>query len=274
MVPILVVEDDPHDAMLVQKGLEGAGFRQSYVVPSGEAALQWLARDECQLILFEYNLPGMNGLQLMDKVRGRESRVPVPFIVTTRNREAKVAVSLMQAGVADYIFKDDYFTSNLVRAVQAALRKTVSVEERQHLALLESGRSKLQVAQAEAGWLLQMFRSRLGFPAAAAEQGEQVGVWSEVVDAFRGYIETSLRTFPDVITRTEDSLIRMLIDRGLSPRDVVMLYSLALMALKNDAAEEQTPVRVNPGVFLSRILTRMIDEYQRWASMSALENAA
>ncbi len=141
--------------------------------------------------------------------------------------------------------------------------------------MIESGRSKLQVAHAEAGWLLQMFKSRLGFPTVFnSDQSNEVGVWADVVEAFRGYLETSLRTFPDLIARNEDALIRMLIDRGLSPRDVVMLYSLALMSLKNDGTEERSPIRVNPGVLLARVLTRMVDEYQRWASLKALQGAA
>jgi CheY-like chemotaxis protein len=272
-VSILIVEDEPHDALLTSKGLEGAGFRRSYVVGSGEAALQWLSRDTCEAVLFEYNLPGMNGLQLLERIQ--ESNQGLPAIITTHNKDARVAVSLLKAGVTDYVFKDDYFTSNLVRALQGALRRRVNVEETRHLEMIESGRSKLQVAHAEAGWLLQMFKSRLGFPTVLnSDQSNEVGVWADVVEAFRGYLETSLRTFPDLIARNEDSLIRMLIDRGLSPRDVVMLYSLALMSLKNDGTEERSPIRVNPGVLLARVLTRMVDEYQRWASLKALQGAA
>jgi hypothetical protein len=66
----------------------------------------------------------------------------------------------------------------------------------------------------------------------------------------------------------------MLIDRGLSPRDVVMLYSLALMSIKNEDTEGKTQVRVNPCALLARVLTRVIDEYQRWASLNALHQAA
>jgi hypothetical protein len=72
--------------------------------------------------------------------------------------------------------------------------------------------------------------------------------------------------------RSEDALIRTVIDRGLSPHDVVNLYYLAVVSLRD--REEVAKPRVNPGVLLSRILVRLVEEYQRTLSSQSGMKAA
>ena len=88
-------------------------------------------------------------------------------------------------------------------------------------------------------------------------------------------METSLRMFPEVLFRAEDALVRMILERGLSPRDVVLLYQLALMKLKEASRNvPQQNLRVHPGVFLTRVLVRLVEEYQRAMSFDAQERVA
>jgi DNA-binding NarL/FixJ family response regulator len=266
-VVVLLVEPEREDAVIAARALDGLGIVNCGLVTTGEAALAWLEARPCDILLFETSLPRMSGLHLLQRAK---ALLPgLQPIAMSKKGDAKTAVSLLKHGAADYILKDDYYTSNLINALQASLRAKTALDEQTSLSTMQAGDSKLEVANAEAIWLLKMFRGRYGYsiPVPASREEEDAD-WADVVEAFRDYMETALRMFPDLVQRTEDSLVLMLVERGLSPRDVVLLYQLALLALKSRTPEENSPVLVHPGVLLSRVLIRLVEDYQRSISLS------
>jgi DNA-binding NarL/FixJ family response regulator len=264
-IVVLLVEADTQDAVMASRALQLLGLDNCYLVTSGEAALAWLEENGCDILLFENTLPRMSGSQLLQRVRAAAPTTQA--IAMSKSRDAQVAINLIKLGAADYVIKDDYFTSNLARAVQAAARSKGAVDDKIDQEALNSGGSKLEAANAEAAWLLKMFRSRYGYYIPTPGERDDDSGWSEIVEVFRDYLETALRLFPDIVSRTEDTLVRMLIERGASPRDVILLYQMGVIAAKNSGIAGSS-VRVHPGAILSRLLIRLVEEYQREISIA------
>jgi DNA-binding response OmpR family regulator len=271
---VLIVESDPGDLELACRAVIGTGVPKCFTVPTGESALAWLSQNACDVVVFEHNLAGMNGQQFMSMVR--QTHPDIRLIATSQNRDPRFAISWVQNGAADYVAKDDFFSSQLGRSVQAVGRAISTQRDAQVQEALTAGPAGLDTANSEATWLLRLFRTRYGYTVPLpVDRENELQQWADVVQAFHEYLETSLHIFPETLGRAEDAVVRMVVERGLSPRDVVLLYQLALMRLKEASrSNQQRNARVNPGVFLSRILIRVIEEYQRAVSYGSAQNFA
>src|SRR3990172_13352758 len=118
---VLVVEDNPDDALLATKALQTFGIKTIYHAETAEDALSFLNKHSCDVVLIDYNLPGINGLRLLEHVR--EAWPQTPVILVTGARDEQVAVSALKLGAADYLSKDDLLTSSIIRTLQAVLRE-------------------------------------------------------------------------------------------------------------------------------------------------------
>jgi ActR/RegA family two-component response regulator len=264
-IVVLVVDDDPDDLQLVFRAMQSVGITKCFVSRTGEAALTWLESNECNVVVFEHNLSGMNGLQLLNLVR--RAHPEMKLIATARTKDIKLAVSLMKQGASDFIAKDDFFSSSIGRAVQGAARDLSIETELRSAEAMSVPQGGFDTANVEAAWLLKMFRNRYGYkiPSPASREDE-LRRWEDIVATFKDYVETSLRMFPELVVRSEDALVRMIVERGLSPRDIVNLYYLAVVSVRESNRGDGSRPRVNPGVLLSRILVRVVEEYQRMYS--------
>jgi len=273
-ITVLVVEDDRGDLELACRAVLGTGIPRCFTLSTGESALAWLEQHECDIVVFEHNLAGMNGQQFMSLVR--QTRPAIKLIATSSNKDPRFAISWVKHGASDYVAKDDFFSSQLGRAVQSCARDLAMEQDRKATDSLAGNHYGLDTASSEANWLLKLFRSRFGYTIPLpVDRENELRRWADVVQTFHEYLETSLRMFPEVLFRAEDVLVRMILERGLSPRDVVLLYQLALMKLKESSrSEQQLNPRVHPGVFLSRVLVRLVEEYQRAMSLDAQERVA
>ncbi|MDA8273933.1 MAG: response regulator transcription factor [Actinomycetota bacterium] len=115
---ILVVEDDPGIAAFVAKGLHAEGYAVA-VAGTVEDAERELAGDDVDLVLLDLGLPGADGEELLVRLRGAGSVVPV--IVLTARAEVADKVRGLDAGANDYVTKPFAF-DELVARVRAALR--------------------------------------------------------------------------------------------------------------------------------------------------------
>jgi CheY-like chemotaxis protein len=105
--PILLVEDDSVDVMVVARALQDLGVTNKLVhKANGEEALEYL-RTETKpcVILLDLNMPVMNGLEFLKVVKEDEvlKRIPV-VVLTTSNQEKDVSESF-KLGAAEYIVK-------------------------------------------------------------------------------------------------------------------------------------------------------------------------
>jgi len=72
-------------------------------VASGEAALEWLATNRCDLVFLDVLMPGIDGLETLERIRARDTRVAVVMLTATKT--LKTAVTAMKLGAFDYLTK-------------------------------------------------------------------------------------------------------------------------------------------------------------------------
>ena len=127
-VRILLLEDVPADAALIQRELTKAGLvfvsQQVDTRVAFEEALRIFAPD---VILSDHGLPGFDGAAALQFVRERFPALPVILVTGSLNEET--AVEFMKAGAADYVLKDHL--TRLPQAIKRALRESRLREERE-----------------------------------------------------------------------------------------------------------------------------------------------
>jgi len=119
---ILAVDDDPSARELVADFLQARGHEVE-MAADGETALAMMASQPPDLVLLDLMMPGMTGMQMLQRVP--ESCKHVPVIVVTAVAEEDVGKAALRAGAIDYLTKPIDFPS-LERAVAMAYRETGS----------------------------------------------------------------------------------------------------------------------------------------------------
>lgn len=133
-IKIIIVEDEANLRLVMQKELQRLGY-DVQAAPDGEAALKLLEEANVDVILSDINMPRMDGLELLKRVRERAN--PPEMIMLTGFATVDTAVSALKAGAYDYLSKP-YRLGELDALVgQAAEKKRLRVENarlRQQLA--------------------------------------------------------------------------------------------------------------------------------------------
>jgi len=118
---ILVAEDDPVAAKILQRSLELFG-RQVILTTNGTDAWEAFDREPVRLIISDWLMPGLDGLELCKKVRGRKKTLYTYFILLTAQETTPENYdTATEAGV------DDFFTKPLDRST---IRMRLRVAER------------------------------------------------------------------------------------------------------------------------------------------------
>jgi hypothetical protein len=207
----------------------------------------------------------MNGLQFVERLQevSRDSRV----IIVTGARQESVAVSAMKLGVSDYVSKDEFLTSGIVRSLQAALRERTETYETEQREQLGARNRELQTASIEGSWLVQALDERHGYvPDGSTLRDALPFEWNDIVRACNEYLTASCASFPEPATAAEDALLRVLTGRGLSPRDVFRVYVAALREMMGESGSDGSPP-VRPVLFLAHLLACLVEEWQMAASL-------
>ncbi|GGI44401.1 DNA-binding response regulator [Paenibacillus marchantiophytorum] len=121
---ILVIEDEPTLARLLSYNLSQEGYHTK-VVDHGGDGLQEAMQQSYDLIILDIMLPGLNGFEVLAKLRQKGNSTPV-IILTARNAEDEVVQGLKH-GADDYITKP-FGVAELLARVSAVLRRTQSEE--------------------------------------------------------------------------------------------------------------------------------------------------
>ncbi|HET6565539.1 MAG TPA: response regulator [Xanthomonadales bacterium] len=116
---ILVVEDEPKIAALLEDYLRGPGGYATHLLHHGDEVMPWLEQHQPNLILLDLMLPGKDGLELCRLVRQRSN---VPIIMLTARVEEIDRLLGLELGADDYICKP-FSPREVVARVKAVLRR-------------------------------------------------------------------------------------------------------------------------------------------------------
>lgn len=112
---ILVVDDNPTILKLLCQSLEK--FAEIITATDGAQALQKAAEAQPDLIISDYSMPQMNGLELLESLRGKEKTSQIPFVFLASQKEIDERLSTVAEGVEDYLVKP-FFVQELSRQVR------------------------------------------------------------------------------------------------------------------------------------------------------------
>ena len=135
-VSLLIVEDNDASRRLVVELLRAAGFGSLSFARNAEEALEHLQNQAPDLMLLDWNLPGMSGLELVTLIRGAalkpDGRIPdpaLPIVMLTARQRANDVALARDAGINEFVVKP-FSTTSLLRAISSALtQKRPSVAE-------------------------------------------------------------------------------------------------------------------------------------------------
>lgn len=170
---ILIVEDEPHIARLIQYNLDKSGFT-SHVVDNGNAVLGEMARHTYDLVILDIMLPGKDGLELCKTLKGLPQYTRVPIIFVTAKGEEIDRILGFEVGADDYLVKP-FSPRELMLRIQAIMKRTQPVQ------------------------------------AAESLHSRQIVIHNLVIDRDRHQV--TVQGEPIVLTKMEYDLLNLLIDR-------------------------------------------------------------
>lgn len=132
---ILIAEDEPRIASFVEKGLKSHGFT-TMLATTAQDALRLALGGEFDLLLLDLGLPGKDGLEILEELRGQGEQVPI--IILTARDEIHHKVAGFESGADDYMTKPFRFEELLAR-IRARLRQSTGGRSQDVLELLAGG---------------------------------------------------------------------------------------------------------------------------------------
>ena len=147
---ILVVEDEPLSRDMLERRLARRGFEVA-AVSDGMSCLQWLEARPCDLVLLDLSMPGMDGFEIIQKLRSKWSHDSLPIIVVSARVDSEDVVRALTFGANDYVVKPVNFRVLMAR-IRSSLRMKHNVSllveaERQRVMIESLGKSAAQIAK-------------------------------------------------------------------------------------------------------------------------------
>ena len=112
MYKVLVVDDDRFNLVVMSKILEDE--YEVVTFRSGKQMLSYLQENTADLILMDYLMPEMDGLELLTKLREESLATSIPVVVLTASRNTELEIAFFKAGAEDFITKP--FSPEVVRS--------------------------------------------------------------------------------------------------------------------------------------------------------------
>jgi len=110
---VLVVDDFATMRRILKNVLRQIGFTKIIEADDGSTALAVLKNDNVDLILSDWNMPKLSGLELLKAIRSDESMKDLPFLMVTAEGQKDSVIRAVQAGVSNYIVKP--FTADTIK---------------------------------------------------------------------------------------------------------------------------------------------------------------
>lgn len=102
---VLIVDDFATMRRILRNVLKQIGLTNIAEADGGKAALKQLKKDKYGLILCDWNMPEVSGIELLGMVRADEELKDIPFVMVTAEAQKENIVEAVKAGVNSYIVK-------------------------------------------------------------------------------------------------------------------------------------------------------------------------
>lgn len=113
---LLVVDDSPSMRRVICELLTELGFRRVDEAADGAAALERFRHDDYDVVITDWNMPHMNGLELLKAIRHAPEHADTPVLVLTGQVSANRVVEALEAGADGFVAKP-FITPSLVDKV-------------------------------------------------------------------------------------------------------------------------------------------------------------
>jgi two-component system chemotaxis response regulator CheY len=108
---VLVADDSSTMRKIIIRSLQAVGLSGAVEAADGNEAVSLFKAGQFDLILTDWNMPGKNGLEVVQEIRQQDPNVPIMMITT--EAEKNRVLQAIQAGVTDYLVKP--FTADTLR---------------------------------------------------------------------------------------------------------------------------------------------------------------
>ena len=104
-IKILIVDDFATMRRILKNILKQLGFKNLVEADDGTTAWEVLEGQRVDLIISDWNMPKMTGLELLKKVRASDTFKGLPFLMVTAEAQKQNVIEAVQAGVSNYVVK-------------------------------------------------------------------------------------------------------------------------------------------------------------------------
>ncbi len=142
---VFVVEDEEALSLLLRYNLEAEGYEVDTIARGDEADIR-LRETQPDLLLLDWMLPGLSGIELCRRLRAREETASMPIIMLTARGEEDERIRGLAIGADDYVVKP-FSVPELMARVKALLRRSrpEMINQLLHVADLELDRETFRV---------------------------------------------------------------------------------------------------------------------------------
>ncbi|HEX4053145.1 MAG TPA: HD domain-containing phosphohydrolase [Tepidisphaeraceae bacterium] len=102
---ILIVDDEPINIKVVRKHLQGAGYRNFVTTTDSTTAMDILRAEQPDAVLLDVMMPQVNGLQILEWIRGDRQFQHVPVLILTASSDSATKLSALELGATDFLAK-------------------------------------------------------------------------------------------------------------------------------------------------------------------------
>lgn len=104
-IKILIVDDFATMRRILKNILKQLGFKNLVEADDGTTAWDVLESQGIDLVISDWNMPKMTGLELLKKVRASDKYKGTPFLMVTAEAQKQNVIEAVQAGVSNYVVK-------------------------------------------------------------------------------------------------------------------------------------------------------------------------
>ncbi|MCQ0990217.1 response regulator [Jiella marina] len=102
---VLIVDDHRTSRMLIRDALEQLGIKNIVFACDGEEALKAMMATPCHIIISDFNMPKLDGIQLLKAIRSYNPTKKTPFIILTSKGDRELVMKAAQLGVNNFLAK-------------------------------------------------------------------------------------------------------------------------------------------------------------------------